>query len=124
MRAPFIALFCLTAAVSAYGQEPVSSAPPVDTPPHIAVVEGGVDVIHDGVAERADPPVLLVEGDVVRTANGRAEIVFGDGTLLHLDHSAELEVLAPDRLRLLEGRVIVRVSAAARSAYVLDTPGG
>ena len=124
MRAPLIALLCLTAAASAYAQEPVSSAAAVDAPAHIAFVEGGVDVVHDGVAERADPPALLVEGDIVRTANGRAEIVFGDGTLLHLDHSGELEVLAPDRLRLLEGRVIVRVSAAARAAYVLDTPGG
>ena len=124
MRAPLTALLCLTAAVSAYGQQPVSSAAAVDAPAHIAFIEGAVDVVHDGVAERADPPVLLVEGDIVRTANGRAEIVFGDGTLLYLDHSGELEVLAPDRLRLLEGRVIVRVSAAARSAYVLDTPGG
>jgi hypothetical protein len=124
MRAPFTALFCLTLAVSAYGQEPVSPPSAVDAPAHLAFIEGGVDVIHEGLAERADPPVLLVDGDTIRTANGRAEIVFGDGTLLHLDHSAELEILAPQRLRLLEGRAIVRVSAAARGPYVVDTPGG
>ena len=29
--------------------------------------------------------MMLLDGDIVRTRNGRAEIVFGDGTLLHLD---------------------------------------
>jgi hypothetical protein len=124
MRALATALFCLTAAVSASAQDPVAPSAGSGAPAHLAFVEGGVDLIHEGVAERADPPVLLVEGDILRTANGRAEIVFGDGTLLHLDHSAELEMLGPERMRLVEGRVIVRLSAAVREPYVIDTPGG
>ena len=121
MRGPLTAIFCLTLAVAAYAQEP---APAGDAPAHISFIEGAVDVIHDGVSERANPPALLIEGDIVRTGNGRAEVVFGDGTLLHVDHSVELEVLSPVRLRLSEGRLIFRLSAAARTAYFVDTPGG
>ena len=114
-------VFCCLLAASAYAQTtPVSAPPP--PPANLAFVEGSVDVVHEGVVERADPPSLLVDGDSVRTAQGRAEIVFADGTLLHLDRDANLDILAPDRVRLLAGRVIVRVSAAATRAYFVDTP--
>ena len=124
MRAPLTALFCLTLAVGASAQDPAPPATAGEAPAHLSFIEGSVDIVHEGVSERADPPEMFVDGDIIRTGNGRAEIVFGDGTLLHLDHSAQLELLAPDRLRLSEGRVILRVSAAARTAYFIDTPGG
>ena len=82
-------LFCLIAvpATAQQATPPETPAPP-DTqapagppPANLTVVEGGVDVTHDGITERADAPFLLLDGDVVRTSNGRAEIVFGDGTL-------------------------------------------
>jgi hypothetical protein len=100
------------------------AAQPGETPANLSYVEGTVDFVHEGVSERAVAPTLLLEGDLVRTGNGRAEIIFGDGTLLHLDHSGELEVLAPTRQRLSQGRISVRVSPAAADAYVIDTPGG
>jgi hypothetical protein len=111
---------CLIA-IPAYAQEP-SSPTPAPAPANLAFVDGVVDVVQDGVTERADPPLMLIEGDIVRTRNGRAEIVFGDGTLLHLSHDTELEVLAPEHLRLTNGRAIVRLSYAAARAYVIDTP--
>jgi hypothetical protein len=79
-------------------------------------------VVQDGVTEPADPPFMLIEGDLVRTRNGRAEIVFGDGTLLHLSNDSEVEILGEERLRVTTGRVIVRVSHAAARPYVIDTP--
>jgi hypothetical protein len=112
---------CLVA-VSAYAQElPSASAAPA--PANLAFVEGAVDVIQDGLSERADPPVMLIDGDVVRARGGRAEIVFGDGTLLHLSHDSELEILGEERLRLLTGRAIMRVARAAARPYLIDTPG-
>ena len=64
-------------------------------------------VVHEGVADRADAPAMLVDGDVVRTRNGRAEIVFADGTLLHLDHDTELEAAVADaRAPASSGRVV------------------
>jgi hypothetical protein len=115
------ALCVLLGAVRALAQD---STPPGDTPAHLSYVEGSVDLVHEGVTERADGQAMLLEGDLVRTGNGRAEIVFGDGTLLHLDHDGELEVLAPTRVRLSRGRISVRVSPAAGDSYVIDTPGG
>jgi hypothetical protein len=79
-------------------------------------------VIQDGAAQRAEPPQMLLDGDLVRTRNGRAEIIFGDGTLLHLSHDTELEILGPERLRLTSGRAMVRMSHAAARPYVIDTP--
>ena len=108
-------------AVSASAQDPNPPTPP-PAPANLAYVEGSVDVVLEGVTERADPPMLLLEGDVVRTRNGRAEVVFGDGTSLHLSNDAELEMLGPEHLRLLSGRLVLRLSHAAPQPYVVDTP--
>jgi hypothetical protein len=111
---------CLVA-VSAYAQDFQSPAP-APAPANLAFIDGAVDVVQDGVAAPADPPVMLIEGDLVRTRNGRAEIVFGDGSLLHLSHDTEIEILGEERLRLRGGRALVRVSHAAIRPYVIDTP--
>lgn len=105
-------------AISAYAQEPS----PAPAPANLAFVDGAVDVVQDGITERADPPLMLIDGDIVHTRNGRAEIVFGDGTLLHLSDDSELEILGDDHLRLTTGRAIIRLSHAAARPYVIDTP--
>lgn len=120
---PVAVLCCYVAAVSANAQDASPQATAVP-PANLAYVEGSVDLVHDSITERAEAPMLLIDGDVVRTKNGRAEIVFADGTLLHLDHDGELEFLAPERVRLLNGRVLVRVSASVSRPYFVDTPGG
>ena len=117
------AVVCGLLVIPAYAQDPgVQSAAQAPAPANLAYSEGAVEVIQDGVTERAEPPVMLLEGDVVRTRNGRAEIVFGDGSLLHLAQDSELEILATSHLRLVTGRVIVRVSRTAASSYAIDTP--
>jgi len=123
-----IRLLCVAVAVlvggvatSTHAQEPSAPAPGL-APANLAYVEGGVEVTHEGLSERAVPPMLLEDGDIIRTPSGRAEIVFSDGTLLHLDYNAEIELLSPDRLRLLRGRALFRVTAAATHDYVVDTP--
>lgn len=115
------ALICCLVSVSAYAQEPTAAAP-AQAPANLAYVEGAVEVVQDGVAEPADPPVMLVEGDIVRTRSGRAEIIFGDGTLLHLANDTEVEILDAEHLRLVSGRTLVRMSHAAARPYVVDTP--
>ncbi len=112
---------CCATAASAAAQEAaadLSTAPPAN----LAYVEGHVELIIEGVSERADPPMMLLEGDIVRTRNGRAELVFADGSLLHLDFNAELEILDAERIRLLTGRAMLRVSVAAARPYFVDTP--
>lgn len=119
-RVPAALVLCVFA-VSAYAQD-VSEPTPAPAPAHLAYVDGTVDVVLDGVTEAADPPMMLLEGDMVRTRNGRAEIIFGDGTLLHLAPQSVLEVLAREHLRLTSGRLVVRMSHAAARPYLIDTP--
>jgi hypothetical protein len=125
-RFPCTAVFlgCVFAATT-YGQDSRASsaeAAQAPAPPSLAYVEGSVDVVQDGVNQRADPPVMLLDGDIVRTRSGRAEVVFGDGTLLHLSEDGELEVLGAEHFRLVGGRVIIRLSHTAARPYVIDTP--
>ena len=125
IRLPAVAaaLLVCSVAVGAQAQESAAPAPaPGGAPANLAYVEGGVELTHEGVSERADPPTLLEDGDIIRTPSGRAEIIFSDGTILHLDYNTEIELLAPDRVRLLRGRALFRVSAAAAHDYVVDTP--
>ncbi len=96
---------------------------PTVSPATLAYVEGAVDLDQQGIAQPASAPSLLVEGDRVRTRDGRAEIVFGDGSLLHADRNTTFEWLGDRHLRLLSGRVLLRVSAAA-AVFVIDTPPG
>jgi hypothetical protein len=113
---------CLIA-VPAYAQELASPAAS-SAPAHLALIEGVVDVVLEGVPEPADPPVMLLDGDLVRTRAGRAELVLAGGTLLHLAELTVLEVLGDVRFRLSGGRVIVRVPRGATHDVVIDTPGG
>ena len=106
-------LSCLIVLPAAAQDAPLPSA--AAPPANLAFVEGGVQLVHDGVAGNATAGSMLVDGDLIRTANGRAEIVFPDGTLLHLDYDTELELLAPLRARVTHGRIMLRVSAAATS---------
>lgn len=113
-------------AVLLSGLPTVALAQDPATPPQpasLAYAEGAVDLDHEGVAEAAVAPAVLLEGDRVRVRDGRAEVVFADGSLLHADRNTVIEWLGAGHLRLLEGRIAVRLSASAAS-YVVDTPPG
>jgi hypothetical protein len=96
---------------------------PGTVPATLAYTEGSVDLDQQGLAQAATAPTLLVDGDRVRTRDGRAEIVFGDGSMLHADRETTLEWLGDRHLRLLAGRAMLRTSPAA-TAFVIDTPPG
>jgi hypothetical protein len=106
---------------SAYAQE-ISEPVPAPAPANLTFVEGTVDVVQGGVSELADPPMMLLEGDLVRTRSGRAEIVFGDGTILHVAPDSIVELMGEQRLRLQAGRMLLRVSQAVSGPYAIDTP--
>ena len=53
-----------------------------------------------------------VPGDRVRTESGRAEILFGDGSLVQLDEQTSLDLLSDARLRLLSGRIALVTTTA------------
>ena len=116
-------LVCLWA-LPVFGQDP---APPeqaaTDPPAHVSVVDGTALLERDG---RTDTEVLsmpLLAGDRVRTEAGRVEILFNDGSALHLDERTMVDFQSDEVLRLLSGRVRLSVSAASREiAYRIDAP--
>ena len=102
-----------------------------DTPPaHVSYSDGVVVVEHDATAEDAGPNTPLLPGDRIRTEAGRAELLFGDGSVVHLDEYTSVDLLSESLLRLLGGRVAVvagsglagqlQVDAAAASVRVLS----
>src|SRR5262249_27162693 len=95
-------LFCaamLTVAAAAAAQEP--AAPPA----HLSFVEGVVTIERDGQIDSAVLTMPLLEGDRLRTANGRAEVTFPDGTALALERDSEIEFVTAIRVRVLAGEI-------------------
>jgi hypothetical protein len=115
-------LWCLAASAPARAQDTVN-----DAPAHISVVDGAVVLERDGRSETAPLSMPLLSGDRIRTEGGRAEILFGDGSTLHLDSNTRVDFQSDEVIRLLEGRVRLNIptagNAGARNVdYRVDAP--
>ena len=51
----------------------------------------------------------LLAGDRIRTQNGRVEILFNDGSTLHLDTNTLVDFQSDEVIRLLDGRVRLNI---------------
>jgi uncharacterized protein DUF6600 len=94
-----MAVVCLGAIGPARAQEP---APP---PAHISFVEGVVTIEHEGEAEPAVVNMPVVEGDRLRTVNGRVQVMFPDGSAIDVDAYSEIEFVSAVRVRVLSGTI-------------------
>lgn len=74
--------------------------------------DGGVTRQHRGAPAATTIGVSIMDGDRIETTNGRAEVAFLDGTLVHLDRDSAVIVLAGDRVRMVAGRVSLRTSGS------------
>ena len=72
-------------------------------PAYLAVVEGVATLERDGESEPAVRDMPFVEGDRLRTENGRVEIQFPDGTAIEVAEYSLVEAVTPTRVRLLAG---------------------
>ena len=96
-RLAFMACWCVGLSRAAVAQE----QPP---PAYLAVVEGVATIEHGGgESEPAVRDMPFVEGDRLRTGNGRVEIQFPDGTAIEVGEDSLVEALSPTRVRLLAG---------------------
>jgi hypothetical protein len=97
-----------------------------DAPAHIAYVEGNVLLDREGQSQPATFGLPFLPGDRVRSTAGRIEILFPDGSALHVDDYSSVELLADTLLRLTDGRILLIVAGATDPAsalsFQIDTP--
>src|SRR3990170_2593055 len=111
----WVFLCVILAAGTAFAQDTLStSPPPTATPPpaHVSFVDGTATIDRDGERDAAVAGLPLVAGDRIRTEAGRVEILFPDGSALHLDEHTTADLLAGDLIRLIEGRLLLHAAGA------------
>ena len=78
-------------------------------PAHVAHVDGAVTLEREGRAETSPLNMPLLSGDRLRTAEGRVEVLFADGSTLHLDLRSTIDVQSDDLVRLTDGRLRLNI---------------
>ena len=116
---PVLALLCLFAPAVAAAQDVVADSPPA----HLSVVDGPAVLEREGRADTAPAAMPLLAGDRLRTQAGRVEVLFADGSALHLDTGTVLDFQSDEVVRLLEGQIRLSIAGAARDIrYRIDAP--
>jgi hypothetical protein len=121
------ALAALVCPAAAMAQSSV--LPDVDSaaPAHVAYVDGAASLEREGRTENAPLNMPLLSGDRLRTGDGRVEVLFPDGSTLHLDARTTIDVQSDELVRLIDGRVRLNIlGAGERSSltYRVDSPAG
>ena len=94
-------------------------------PAHVSFVEGTVVLERDGKPEGSPLNMPLLSGDRLKTQDGRVEVLFADGSALHLDSRTTLDIQSDDLARLIDGRVRLSIGGPSRAvAYRIDSPAG
>jgi hypothetical protein len=95
-----------------------------DPPAHVSVVDGAAVIERDGRTDDAPLNMPLLAGDRVRTDSGRVEILYADGSTLHLDQFTTVDFQSDELIRVLDGRVRLNVGGRPRAVvYRIDGPG-
>ena len=119
----FAASLMVTVCVSTRALAQDAARLEADAPAHISFVEGVAALERDGRTDDAPSNMPLLAGDRVRTRAGRVEILFADGSTLHLDHNTAIDLQSDELVRLLDGRIRLSIPGRARNvAYRIDGP--
>jgi hypothetical protein len=93
-------------------------------PGHLAIVDGAAWLERDGDVERAEENVALLAGDRIRTADGRVEVLFADGSVLDIDRGTTVALLSDSLLGLERGQVRLTLARATSNVdYRIDGAG-
>jgi len=112
-----VASVCL-AAPQAFAQD-AGEAPPA----HISFVDGAAVLERDGKSDNSPTSMPLLAGDRIRTQSGRVEVLFADGSALHVDDHTVVDFQSDEVLRLLEGRLRLNIAGQGRGVgYRIDAP--
>ncbi len=119
----FLSALCL-ATVCLWGSPSQAQEDRANEPPaHISVVDGTAILERDGRRDTELMSMPLLSGDRLRTQAGRVEVLFADGSALHLDDNTVVDFQSDEVVRLLEGRVRLSVAGPARDlSYRIDAP--
>ena len=118
VSALLVAMVCLSAAAAS-----AQDAPAVDPPAHISHVDGGALLEREGAIDRDIVSMPLLSGDRIRTEGGRVEVLFTDGSTLHLDANTVVDFQSDDVIRLLDGRIRLSIAGPSREvSYRIDAP--
>jgi hypothetical protein len=118
-----LAVAAFAGAAPALAQEAASQI--AQAPAHISFVDGAVILERDGETDDSPMSMPLLAGDRVRTKSGRVEILFADGSTLHLDHNSVVDLQSDELLRLVEGRIRLSIPGPTRVvSYRIDAPHG
>jgi hypothetical protein len=113
-------LLVVSSATRLWAQDP---ARPEGAPAHVSLVEGTATLEREGRIDDAPQNMPLLSGDRIRTRGGRVEILFADGSTLHLDQNSAIDLQSDELVRLIEGRVRLSIPGPAREiAYRIDSP--
>jgi hypothetical protein len=114
----FLVFLGLTSA-SAFAQEPQATGAPA----HVSFVDGSAVLERDGQVDANPTSMPLLAGDRLRTQSGRVEVLFTDGSALHLDANTVLDFQSDEVVRLLDGRIRLAIAGPARDvSYRVDAP--
>jgi hypothetical protein len=96
-----------------------------EIPAHLSIVEGEVTLEREGRIDAAAENIVLLAGDRLRTARGRAEVLYADGSALDLDHNSSVDLLSDTLVRLLDGRMRLSIARSEDALdYRVDTVAG
>lgn len=95
-------------------------------PAHVSFVEGSVTLEREGKLDDAPRNMPLLAGDRLRTRVGRAEVLFADGSTLHVDHDTTLDLQSDELVRLIGGRLRLSIPGptSREIGYRIDTASG
>src|SRR5687767_2643315 len=118
---PLLAAIVCLAGVSASAQDIAANSS--EPPAHISFVDGPAVLERDGRTDAEPSSMPLLAGDRLRTQGGRVEVLFADGSALHLDANTVVDFQSDDVVRLLEGRIRLAIVGPARDvSYRVDAP--
>jgi hypothetical protein len=122
----FFSLAALGLVVPVHAQDTTpAQEPEYGAPAHVAFVDGTAALEREGRTETSALNMPLLSGDRLRTADGRVEVLFDDGSALHLDERTTIDVQSDDLLRLIDGRIRLNLAGPSRQVdYRIDSPAG
>jgi uncharacterized protein DUF6600/FecR-like protein len=97
-------------------------ATPQSPPAHVSFVEGTAVLERDGRTDTSPTSMPVLAGDRVRTQAGRVEILYADGSALHLDQQSVVDFQSDEIVRLLDGRMRLNIAGRQEVSYRVDAP--